>query len=229
MTDPTETQKAPLCTDPECIDAPHFQDDPRCVSWSVSMLKPEDLIRYIPNGKVHIVERRKDDDSGWWLLDENRQAAGGIADSVWYSTQQWEVWEYMPLSAEPASVSEIGTDYDGGDPGEQAQLLHDLNEQRVAALESDNGQPGSLENAFDALRFMTMLEHICAKLEITAETMLDFEGRRGAKLDDIEEKLAEMKQARAAADRQQRLAGGPVGRRAGVAQRPGRGGVVGPG
>lgn len=96
------------------------------------------------------------------------------------------------------------------DTEDMAQVMHESNEMRVNALEEASGHPGSLENAFDALKILTFLEQIAYKLEISDVAMLDFEGRRAGMLNNIEEKFAQMKEAREAAERQQRLAGGGV-------------------
>lgn len=187
-------------------------------------MEPGDKVRYIPDGKVYTLDRRKDDDSGWWLMD----TAEGIGDRVWKATGQWE---YAGADSELAAVPgpEIPLGELEGDPAKQAGLIKGLNDARVNALELESGQPGSLENAFDALKMMVLLEHVANELNCYDESMLDFEGRRSGMIDTIEGKWREMKEAMEAAERQQRLGGGPVGRRAGVPQRPGRGGVVRPG
>lgn len=228
----TETQSAPLCTDPvDCIDDPHFQDDPRCTGWQVSYLRPEDKVRYIPDGKVHIIDRRKDDDSGWWLLDEDRNAAGGLADTVWWATNQWEVYR-EPVDGELPDLPDIAElDLDSltrDEIGQMATLVHESNELRVQALENHADQPGSLENAFDGLKILVLLEHIAEQACVSEMANLDFEGRRSNMIDAIEEKFRKGQEAMKAAEAAQRLAGGPIGRRGGVPQRPGRGGAVGP-
>jgi hypothetical protein len=90
---------------------------------------------------------------------------------------------------------------------QMAELLHDANEVRVRDLEAKSGGQASLENAFDALKMIVMLEHICAWADINDATMLDFEGRRAEMLSDIEHKYEQMVAARDAAERQQRLTG----------------------
>jgi hypothetical protein len=114
------------------------------------------------------------------------------------------------------------------DPRAQAEILAELNATRIADLEAKAGQPGSLENAFDLLRILTLLENIAYTMGVTDKANLDFEGRKGDMLDNIENKYHAMKKAQEAAQRQQRLAGGPVGIRGGIPQRPGPGGIVRP-
>jgi hypothetical protein len=109
---------------------------------------------------------------------------------------------------------------------EQADLLHEDNAIRVMNLEAKTNNPGSLENAFDALKMLTYLEHIALELEIADKCRLDFEGRRADMLTTIELKVEEMRVARATAERQARLAGGPIGIRGGQPMRPGPGGIV---
>ena len=90
---------------------------------------------------------------------------------------------------------------------EQAQILRTNNEARCRALEA-LGPPGtSLENAFDALRIIVLLEHLVSHWDLTDEVNLDFEGRRSGMLEAIEQNYAQMKEAAEAARRQQVLTG----------------------
>jgi hypothetical protein len=84
---------------------------------------------------------------------------------------------------------------------EMIALLHESNEVRVRDLEAKSGGQASLENAFDALKILTLVEHIALSLEVLDEAMLDFEGKRATMLSGIEDKYAEMLAAREAAQR----------------------------
>ena len=112
---------------------------------------------------------------------------------------------------------------------DMAELLRESNEVRIRDLEAKTNGQASLENAFDALKMLVLLEHISLELGVKDGAELDFEGRRAEMLTKIETQYAQMLAAREAAERQARLAGGPVGRRAGVPLRPGPGGIVVPG
>jgi hypothetical protein len=116
-------------------------------------------------------------------------------------------------------------------PAEQAQLLAEDNDDRVSVLENKTAGPGSMENAFDALKMLTYLDNIVLALGIADQARLDFEGRKARMLSLIEVKVTEFSEAREAAERQARVsswAGGPIGIRGGVPMRPGPGGVVRP-
>lgn len=86
-----------------------------------------------------------------------------------------------------------------------AELLHDSNEGRVRDLEAKSNGQASLENAFDALKMIVMLEHLVAWADIGDATYLDFEGRRAKMIGDIEDRYAQMLAARQTAERQQAL------------------------
>lgn len=172
-------------------------------------------VRNIPDDTYYSIKARKDDDSGWWLVDANDTEAGGIADRVWIATGQWEVCAPIALEDEDAEITDIGFDPDSMDAEDitaMVALMHDSNELRVKALEeaAGPGQQGSLENVFDSLRMIVYIEQIAAKLDISELCALDFEGRRAKMLTNIEETYAKMKAARDAAERAQRLAGGPA-------------------
>jgi hypothetical protein len=99
------------------------------------------------------------------------------------------------------------------DAGEAARRIRESNEARCRNLEAKSGGQVNLENAFDALKMIVMLENICAELDISDTTGLDFEGRRAEMLDKIEQQYEQMFEAREAARRQQVLAGGMDPRR----------------
>lgn len=112
---------------------------------------------------------------------------------------------------------------------DMALTIHESNEIRVRDLEAKSGGQASLENAFDALKMLVLLEHVAVELGVIDRANLDFEGRRADMLSKIETQYEQMLKARDMAERQARLAGGPVGRRAGTPMRPGPGGIVVPG
>ena len=81
-------------------------------------------------------------------------------------------------------------------------LLRDANDVAVADLEAKANQPGSLDHAFDALRILTFVEHIAATLGCIDEASLDFEGKRGDVLKQMEQGYHNMMAAKAAAEQQ---------------------------
>jgi hypothetical protein len=88
---------------------------------------------------------------------------------------------------------------------EMVALLHESNEVRVRDLEVKTGGQASLENAFDVLKMVVLLEHIGLRLEVLDEAMLDFEGKRAEMLTKIEDQYGQMMAAREAAERQAKL------------------------
>jgi hypothetical protein len=112
--------------------------------------------------------------------------------------------------------------------GDHILLLTEMNEKRVRDLEANTNGQVDLTNSFDALRILTFIEHITMSLGIQDEAELDFQGRRSDMLDKIEDSYQKMMAAKEAAERQARLAGGPVGMRDGRPMRPGPGGIVRP-
>lgn len=105
------------------------------------------------------------------------------------------------IGPDPETVDEI-------DPGDAARIIRESNDVRVQQLEAKSGGQVSLENAFDALKMIALLENLCAHLGITETAMLDFEGRRAEMLSKIEHQYEQMLAAREAARRQQVLSGG---------------------
>ena len=81
-------------------------------------------------------------------------------------------------------------------------LLRDSNNERVANLEAKSGGQASLENAFDALRILTFIEHVALTVQCFDEASLDFEGRRANMLGRIEDTHAQMVAARDLAQRE---------------------------
>jgi len=81
-------------------------------------------------------------------------------------------------------------------------LLRDANDVAVADLEAKANQPGSLDHAFDALRILTFVEHIAATLDCIDEASLDFEGKRGDVLREMEIGYMNMMAAKAVAEQQ---------------------------
>ena len=117
---------------------------------------------------------------------------------------------------------------DAMDESDAALLLGEMNEKRIRDLEAKTNGQVNLDNAFDALRILTFIEHIVMVLNIKDNAELDFQGRRSDMLDKIEDQYVKMMAAKEAAERQAKLAGGPVGFRDGVPMRPGPGGIVRP-
>ena len=184
-------------------------------------LQPGDHVGHFGEGDRYVIKERKDSDDGWWLEDDQ---GGNQRDAVWDATN----WMKLPPPGEVEVPDELELD-DTMTAGEQAEIVHQMNEEG-ASLSSMQaaGQPGSLENAFDAVKMLVLLEHIATDLDVRDVAMLDFEGRRAKMLDAIETKYRQGQEAMAAAERAQRLAGGPTGRRGGQRMVPGPGGRMMP-
>ena len=156
------------------------------------------------------------------------EEGAGVGDMV-YLAGLWNIVYDKELEPDEASILNFSQFAD--DPASLGQLLHDSNEARVAELEARTGPQGkgSLENAFDALKMIVLLEQICFHLDITDAAMLAFEGKRAEMLTGIETKYAQMLAAKEAAERQARLGGGPTSSRGGQRMVAGPGGKMIPG
>ena len=110
---------------------------------------------------------------------------------------------------------------------EMVALLHESNEVRVRDLEAKSGGQASLENAFDVLKMLVLLEHIALRLEALDEALLDFEGKRAEMISKIEDQYGEMLAARDLAERQAKLTSG-VGPNRAARRHPGPSGIVRP-
>ena len=102
--------------------------------------------------------------------------------------------------------------------------LREDNRNRVAALEARTNGQQSLDNAFDALRILTFVEHIAERVQCLDEAELDFETKRADMLCDIEERFEQMVAAKEAADRQAQW--GPPGPNRQQRRHPGPSGIV---
>jgi hypothetical protein len=92
---------------------------------------------------------------------------------------------------------------------EAAAVLYRSNEARVKELEETTNGQVSLENAFDALKMIVLLEHIARATGCFEPAAFVFEAKRAEMLTKIEATVADMREARDAAQRQAVLTGGP--------------------